>query len=78
MGFYCLSFFSNNSLAPTVAQTIRSMVSNDNPLFSLPINDAINNNNKETEYKMIIVFLFICKHCYFTLSYLDFFFSSSK
>ena len=42
--FYCLPFFSNSILTPIVAQTMRSMIGIDKPLFSLPINIAINSN----------------------------------
>ena len=59
--FYCLSFFSNSILTPIVAQTMRSMICIDKPLFSLPINIAINSNIRETEYKMIIALFFIIK-----------------
>lgn len=61
--FYCLSFFSNRILTPTVAHTIRRMIGNGNPLFSLPSKQAINSNIRETEYKMIIPFFFICWNC---------------
>ena len=56
--FYCLSFFSNSILTPTVAQTIRSMIGIDKLLFSLHIHMAINSNIRETEYKMIIALFF--------------------
>ena len=59
--FYCLPFFSNSILTPIVAQTMRSMIGIDKPLFSLPINIAINSNIRETEYKMIIALFFIIK-----------------
>ena len=59
--FYCLPFFSNSILTPIVAQTMRSMIGIDKPLFSLPINIAINSNIRETEYRMIIALFFIIK-----------------
>ena len=59
--FYCLPFFSNSILTPIVAQTMRSMIGIDKPLFSPPINIAINSNIRETEYKMIIALFFIIK-----------------
>ena len=40
---------------------MRSMIGIDKPLFSLPINIAINSNIRETEYTMIIALFFIIK-----------------
>lgn len=59
MGIYFLDFFSKSILTPIVAHTMRSMIGNDNPLCSFPINDAINTNIREIEYKVIIAFLFM-------------------
>ena len=59
--FYCLPFFSNSILTPIVAQTMRSMIGIDKPLFSPPSNIAINSNIRETEYTMIIALFFIIK-----------------
>ena len=78
-GDYFLHLFSNRRLVPIVPETMRSMASNDNPLFSPSINDADRSNIIETEYRINIAFLVMfmdipdnCKYTIFIANFLSF------